>query len=163
VTSPSSTQDVSRSGRTFARRPRRKRREATARTALAALPAQAPVAVYVELIRNIPLRKLNDPEPWLERMEAGLSLLGEKRGVTLYQLPPHFPRDLDRLDRFLGVVPAGHRVAVEFRHPTWDVEDTFAVLERHGLRPGQRSHNIRLGDPVEVNRALAGMQLHNIC
>ena len=65
-------------------------------------------------------------------MEAGLSRLGEKRGVTLYQLPPHFPRDLDRLDRFLGVVPAGHRVAVEFRHPTWDVEDTFAVLERHG-------------------------------
>ena len=77
-------------------------------------------------------RKLNDPVPWLERMEAGLSRLGEKRGVTLYQLPPHFPRDLDRLDRFLGVVPAGHRVAVEFRHPTWDVEDTFAVLERHG-------------------------------
>ena len=23
-------------------------------------------------------------------------------------------------------------MAGEFRHPTWDVEDTFAVLERHG-------------------------------
>jgi uncharacterized protein YecE (DUF72 family) len=77
-------------------------------------------------------RKLNDPGPWLERMEAGLSRLGEKRGVTLFQLPPHFPRDLDRLDRFLGVVPAGHRVSVEFRHPTWDTEETFAVLSRHG-------------------------------
>ncbi len=42
-------------------------------------------------------RKLNDPVPWLERMEAGLGL-GEKRGVTLYQLPPHFPFHLDRLD-----------------------------------------------------------------
>ncbi len=38
-------------------------------------------------------RNLNDPVPWLERMEAGLSRLGEKRGVTLCQLPPHFPRD----------------------------------------------------------------------
>src|SRR3954465_10682572 len=76
-------------------------------------------------------RKLNDPGPWLERMEAGLSWLGQKRGVTLYQLPPHFPRDLDRLDRFRGVVPPGHRVSVEFRHPSWQVEETFSVLERH--------------------------------
>src|SRR3954471_17425822 len=58
-------------------------------------------------------RKLNDPVPWLERMESGLTLLGEKRGVTLFQLPPHFPRGLDRLDRFLSVVPSGQRLAVE--------------------------------------------------
>ncbi len=77
-------------------------------------------------------RKLNDPGPWLERMEAGLSRLGEKRGVTLYQLPPHFPINLERLDRFLSVVPSGERTAVEFRHPSWDVEETFTVLERHG-------------------------------
>ncbi|QEH35330.1 hypothetical protein OJF2_38810 [Aquisphaera giovannonii] len=77
-------------------------------------------------------RKLNDPLPWLGRMEAGLSRLGEQRGVTLCQLPPHFPRDLDRLDRFLAVVPPGPRLAVEFRHPSWDVEETYAVLERHG-------------------------------
>ena len=77
-------------------------------------------------------RKLNDPGPWLERMEAGLSRLGGKRGVTLYQLPPHFPINLDRLDAFLSVVPSGERAAVEFRHPTWDVDGTFSVLERHG-------------------------------
>ena len=77
-------------------------------------------------------RKLNDPGPWLERMEAGLSRLGEKRGVTLYQLPPHFPINLNRLDAFLAVVPSGERAAVEFRHPSWDVEETFSVLERHG-------------------------------
>ena len=50
-------------------------------------------------------RKLNDPDPWLERMEAGLSQLREKGGVLLYQLPPHFPINLDRLDRFLSVAP----------------------------------------------------------
>ena len=77
-------------------------------------------------------RKLNEPEAWLERMEAGLSRLEEKRGVTLYQLPPHFPINLERLDRFLSVVPSGDKAAIEFRHPTWDVEEAFAVLERHG-------------------------------
>ena len=77
-------------------------------------------------------RKLNDPQPWLDRMEAGMSRLREKRGVLLFQLPPHFGRDLDRLGRFLEVVPAGQRAAVEFRHPAWDVEETYEVLARHG-------------------------------
>ena len=76
-------------------------------------------------------RKLNDPGPWLARMESGLTRLVEKRGVLLFQLPPHFGIDLGRLDRFLEEV-AGWRVAVEFRHPSWDVEDTFEVLARHG-------------------------------
>ena len=48
-------------------------------------------------------RKLNDPGSWLERMESGLVRLEEKRGVLLFQLPPHFGIDLDRLDRFLAV------------------------------------------------------------
>ncbi len=77
-------------------------------------------------------RRLNSPEAWLDRMEAGLSRLGEKRGALLFQLPPHFPRDLERLDHFLGKVPRGQRAAVEFRHPSWDVEETFAVLEQRG-------------------------------
>ncbi|MBY0230834.1 MAG: DUF72 domain-containing protein, partial [Gemmataceae bacterium] len=77
-------------------------------------------------------RKLNDPQPWLERMESGLASLREKRGVLLFQLPPHFGRDLDRLDRFLGAVPKGQRVAVEFRHPSWDAEESYEVLARHG-------------------------------
>ena len=77
-------------------------------------------------------RKLTNPGPWLERMEGGLARLEEKRGVTLYQLPPHFPANVERLDAFLGVLPSGPRAAVEFRHPSWDVEDTFAALERHG-------------------------------
>src|SRR4051794_12132852 len=77
-------------------------------------------------------RKLNDPGSWLERMESGLARLREKRGVLLCQLPPHFGRDLERLDRFLGEVPSGQRVSVEFRHPTWEVEETFTTLARHG-------------------------------
>jgi len=77
-------------------------------------------------------RKLNDPGPWLDRMEAGVSRLGPMRGPMLFQLPPHFPRDLDRLDAFLAAIPPGRASAVEFRHPSWDVEETFAVLERRG-------------------------------
>jgi uncharacterized protein YecE (DUF72 family) len=65
-------------------------------------------------------------------MESGLERLREMRGVLHFQLPPHFGCDLDRLDRFLGVVPSGRRVSVEFRHPSWDREETFSVLARRG-------------------------------
>ena len=76
-------------------------------------------------------RKLNDPAQWLKRMESGLARLGTKRGVLLFQLPPHFAIDLERLDRFLKVVPSRERAAIEFRHDSWDTEETFAILERH--------------------------------
>jgi len=45
--------------------------------------------------------------------------LGERLGVILFQLPPNLKRDLERLDRFLELLPAGTRAAFEFRHASW--------------------------------------------
>ena len=81
-----------------------------------------------------------DPVPQAQRSRSrgssgwsrGCPAWGRSGACTLFQLPPHFPRNLDRLDRFLDAVPSGHRLAVEFRHPTWNCEETFAILERHG-------------------------------
>jgi len=77
-------------------------------------------------------RRLYEPERWIERIRVSLSLLEDRLGVLLVQLPPGMPRDDARLDYFLGALPAGLRVAVEFRHETWHVEEVFAQLERHG-------------------------------
>jgi uncharacterized protein YecE (DUF72 family) len=78
-------------------------------------------------------RKLNDPVPWLERMDAGLRRLDGKMGVLVFQLPPHFPFNPDRLARFLDVAPSWPRLAIEFRHPRWHREETYAMLEAHGV------------------------------
>jgi uncharacterized protein YecE (DUF72 family) len=77
-------------------------------------------------------RKLNEPEEWLQTMESGMSRLRIKRGVLLFQLPPSFGRNLDRLDQCLKGVSRRQRVAVEFRHPSWDVEETFELLSQRG-------------------------------
>jgi uncharacterized protein YecE (DUF72 family) len=76
-------------------------------------------------------RKLYAPEGWLRRIAAGWHELGDKRAVLLVQLPPSLPRDDARLQYFLGLVPDWMRVAVEFRHPSWHGEQTFALLEAH--------------------------------
>ncbi len=77
-------------------------------------------------------RKLNDPDAWLERMAEGVRELGPKLGVLLVQLPPHFPVNLARLEAFLPRVPSGLRVAMEFRHPSWDRGDVYDALGHAG-------------------------------
>ena len=50
---------------------------------------------------------------------ALLARPGDRQGILLVQLRPDHERDDARLDWFLGRLPAGVRVAVELRHPSW--------------------------------------------
>lgn len=77
-------------------------------------------------------RRLADPQVWAERITEGWRELGDRAGVLLLQLPPGMARDDGRLDTVLGCLPADIPVAVEFRHPSWHVEEVFGLLERHG-------------------------------
>ncbi|OBK10331.1 DUF72 domain-containing protein [Mycobacterium asiaticum] len=76
-------------------------------------------------------RRLGSPEPWIERFERCWQALGDRRGVLLVQLHPEQQRDDTRLDSFLGMMPASIRTAVELRHPSWDVPEVYALLEKH--------------------------------
>jgi uncharacterized protein YecE (DUF72 family) len=77
-------------------------------------------------------RRLGDPHAWVERIVAAWDTLGPRAGVLLVQLPPSMVRDDERLDTFLGAVPGQVKVAVEVRHPSWECEDVYRLLERHG-------------------------------
>jgi uncharacterized protein YecE (DUF72 family) len=54
-----------------------------------------------------------------------------KLGPVLWQLPPNFQRDDDRLATALAATPPG-RHAWEFRHPSWFTDDVYALLREHG-------------------------------
>lgn len=77
-------------------------------------------------------RRLYEPELWSERIRRSLHELGDRRGALLVQLPPDQGRDDTRLDWFLGCLPDWVQVAVELRHPTWQHDDVFGLLERRG-------------------------------
>lgn len=77
-------------------------------------------------------RRLYAPEAWCERIERCWHILGDRRGVLLLQLPPTMERDDVRLDYALSRLPWWVRVAVELRHPSWQCEEVFALLERRG-------------------------------
>ncbi|MBN8821529.1 MULTISPECIES: DUF72 domain-containing protein [unclassified Spirosoma] len=75
--------------------------------------------------------KLYSPEVWLDRIKACWHELGEKRAILLVQLSPNHAFDYDRLAYFLRQIPNWMRVAVEFRHPSWQQESIFQLLEQH--------------------------------
>ena len=54
--------------------------------------------------------------------------LGPKLGPVLFQLPPFFKKDLDRLGDALFLLPSGIRCVFEFRHESWFAEDVYALL-----------------------------------
>ncbi|MDQ6706658.1 MAG: DUF72 domain-containing protein, partial [Acidobacteriota bacterium] len=53
--------------------------------------------------------KLKDPEPALEKYFARIEMLERKLGPILFQLPPHWTLNLDRLAIFLRALPEYHR------------------------------------------------------
>jgi len=53
-----------------------------------------------------------------------------KLGPVLVQLPPNFKCELGRLEEFLADLPRHTRVAIEFRHPSWFVDDVYDRLRR---------------------------------
>jgi uncharacterized protein YecE (DUF72 family) len=68
------------------------------------------------------------------RYFSGTALqLGGKLGAVLFQLPPGFKQDLDRLRAFLPLLDQEVRCAFEFRHPSWFSPATYAVLRERNV------------------------------
>ena len=62
-----------------------------------------------------------------------VDVLGRKLGPVLFQTPPFLKKDLAVLREFLACLPAGHRAALEFRHPSWFSDDVYSVLSEHNV------------------------------
>jgi uncharacterized protein YecE (DUF72 family) len=60
------------------------------------------------------------------------SALGNRAGVILYQLPPNFKKDIERLEGFLAQLPSPRRSAFEFRHASWFEDDVYELLGGNG-------------------------------
>ncbi len=71
------------------------------------------------------LKDVGDPVGFfLERANR----LAGKLGPLLFQLPPYFKKDIERLEAFTGLLPEGRRVAVEFRHLSWFDDAVYEIL-----------------------------------
>jgi uncharacterized protein YecE (DUF72 family) len=110
------------------------------------LPSVAAVAGWVEATPPVFLftvkasrylthmTRLTDMERGVERLYAGIAPLVEspKLGPVLWQLPPNFHRNDERLAAALDTLPPG-RHAFEFRHASWFDGEVYALLRANGV------------------------------
>jgi uncharacterized protein YecE (DUF72 family) len=69
----------------------------------------------------------------IELMETRLRRLGPKVGPVLFQLPPHFRVDRDRIASFIRLLPRTYRYAFEFRDRGWYEDSILEILRDHDI------------------------------
>jgi uncharacterized protein YecE (DUF72 family) len=82
-------------------------------------------------------RRLQDCASDVAQFVAALEPVRQagKLGLLLFQLPPNFKADAERLNGFLAVPAFGTisapAIAFEFRHESWFSDEIYAILRQH--------------------------------
>ena len=81
------------------------------------------------------IMKMKDAEGFTELFLKSLEPLRAARrlGPVLFQFPPTFKIDLERLDGYLPLLPRDIRFAFEFRHESWLTEAVYERLQAHNM------------------------------
>jgi uncharacterized protein YecE (DUF72 family) len=77
------------------------------------------------------MKKLKDASSSTASFFEAAEHLQEKLGPVLFQLPPRWRVNVERLKEFLTSIPRDHRYAFEFRDESWYVEEVFETLKTH--------------------------------
>jgi len=105
------------------------------------------------------MKKLKDPRSTVPPLLAASRALARKLGPILFQLPPRWRVNPERLRAFLESLPGGFRYAFEFRDPSWFDDRIFRELEDHGAA-FCIYHLAGLLSPMEVTADFIYVRLH---
>jgi uncharacterized protein YecE (DUF72 family) len=76
-------------------------------------------------------KKLKDPAEPVQNLYRNVEPLGDRLGPILFQCPPNWHQNLERLHAFLETLSSDYRHVFEFRDPTWLNEGTTEALAAH--------------------------------
>jgi len=105
------------------------------------------------------MKKLAEAETALALFLERVRLLGDKLGPVLFQLPPGWGFNGERLRAFLRALPREGRFTFEFRDPSWLCPETSELLAEHRAAfciydfAGRQS-------PLEVTADFVYLRLH---
>jgi uncharacterized protein YecE (DUF72 family) len=87
--------------------------------------------------------------------------LQEKLGPVLFQFPPRFRYDEERLARVLSQLDPGFDNILEFRHPGWWCDKVYTALRHKGISFCGMSHPELPNDPI-VTGPLIYYRFHGV-
>lgn len=77
------------------------------------------------------MKKLNDTAEGLANFLDNTAVLGENLGPILFQLPPGWTVNAERLEKFLQILPGQFRYVFEFRNNTWYNDAIYGLLQKY--------------------------------
>jgi uncharacterized protein YecE (DUF72 family) len=105
------------------------------------------------------MKKLDDVEESLNTFLKHASALENKLGPILFQLPPGWQLNIDRLAAFAKLLPDGPRYTFEFRNPTWYDPRVYSILREKNCAfcIYELAHHL---SPIEVTADFVYIRLH---
>lgn len=104
-------------------------------------------------------KRLNDCSESLIFFYKSIQNLQPKLGPILFQLPPSFQMNQERLETFISLLKADYRYTFEFRHKTWFTEEIYSLLSKHKIALCITDLNGELS-PEEVTSNFIYLRLH---
>jgi uncharacterized protein YecE (DUF72 family) len=77
------------------------------------------------------MKKLKDPDEGLQNFLPVVTNLNEKLGPILFQLPPRWHSNIERLSAFLEALPKDHQFSFELRDRSWLIKDVYDLLKQY--------------------------------
>lgn len=78
-------------------------------------------------------KRLKDCSLSLDFFYKSIQKLQPKAGPILFQLPPAFQINQERLKTFIDLLKADYRYTFEFRHKTWFTDEIYSLLSKHNI------------------------------
>jgi len=105
------------------------------------------------------MKNLLEPEEPVETLMERIEILEHKLGPILFQLPPHWNVNAERLANFLEVLPPGQRYAFEFRDESWYTDEVLQLLEEAGVAFCIHDHR-DAPSPMEITSGFTYLRFH---
>lgn len=104
-------------------------------------------------------KRLNDCQESLDFFYKSIQKLQPKVGPILFQLPPSFQINKERLEEFICMLKTDYQYTFEFRHKTWFTDDIYTLLSKHKIALCITDLNGKLS-PEEVTADFVYLRLH---
>jgi len=105
------------------------------------------------------IKRLAVEEKSIELVVDAALGLRDKLGPILFQLQANFHLDLERLERFVGMLPKDVRFTLEFRHDSWLVPAVFELLRAHRIALTVPDHP-KMPKSLEVTSDFTYIRMH---
>ena len=79
------------------------------------------------------MKKLNLGKIEMRPFFSRVNKLEHKLGPILFQLPPRWKVNTERLENFVSKLPTSHRYVFEFREHSWYNEEVYAILRKYNI------------------------------